>query len=971
MREPVRYCDAIRILGTGEGRVADLVDRLCAREETDLLDARTELVRFAHHALNRLDREAHRLPRRERTRRIAAAHSMVVVTAFFESLDDTELPFDLDGTTEGFAEDPGGVTDHKQLGEFVALLVLSAPPLPRVQRDTADGLARVRRFYLRRCKQLPGVLRGMPLWVELDEVHRGTVTERLGTVLANRCTRRYEELRDKLAAGFPEFGAWAGLHTARPRYGALPEVPMGLSRLQHRLQSISTGRVPSAVRGALARTHRERLDVPVSSLAPQLAGTYLPPLGLAYVTPAFRATELGPRSLAHEESWWQEQGGPREDLAEFLLGHLTAPRALLLPLVVFGPSGSGKSALVTMLAARLPESDFAAVRVDVRDLPEGALERALADRLSGALLAAGAENCDALPVLLLDGVEELGSRAGVTHSGLLAGVAAFQHARAGAASPVAVVLTCRDSTAARVRFPPGSVAIRLEDFTDAQLGAWLDTWNRINAGYLDRNGALPLDRDCLAPHLPLGRRPLFLLMMAVYDGTSNALRKLSAPLREAGLYERWLRMLADAADRRDRASAPADGDLAVRSGRIEQALLGASVLAFSMFNRGGRHADTAAVTADHTALLHWPAHFARPMDPLQLGCAVPADSWEGTARLVFSHPSLGEYLVARLVAEELAGLAEARIRDRRAVRPTPLDDAFLHALLSFTPLSVSGEVPRFLAERLRLLAPGARDELRLALAELLRAAGRHRPRVAHTGYRPLELGDAAREAAYSANLMLALVAVHGDEVPLPALFGPESSARWRALAHLWKSQLPPEQWASLVHALEVRGTDGALTVHRGSTGAGAQTDSGFTWRESALLADDATQRLLHALEPLVRLFGGDVTARDSEAASDANAVLTLSFGAADADDDALVDSFERAFTMGEALESDDRLRFQVFVLRQLRGQVHRLGARLVPVTTRHVRPIGVSKSARASVRRLAEEHNEHVAAIRDVLAGYT
>ncbi|MFC7328479.1 ATP-binding protein [Marinactinospora rubrisoli] len=1007
MREPVRYSDAIRFLGADEERVVELVDRLGDDSALDLLGARTDLVRFAHRVLNRLDREAHRLNRLERTRRIAAAHSMIVVTAFFESLDDTELPFELDGRSASLDAATTDASSPKHLGEFVALLVGSAPPLPRPQRPAADARARVRRFYARRCKQLPPVLRRMRLWGELGEAHRSAITDRLGPALTDRCLRRYEELRDKLAASFPEFGAWANLHADRGRYTGVPEATTGLTRLRHQLQSISTGTVPSVAQAALARAHRERLTAPLARLGGAGTGAHLPPLGLSYVDPRFRATEIGPGSLPHDPAWWAAATPERDDVSEFLLGHFTSPRALGVPLVVLGPTGSGKSALARMLAARLPETDFCVVRVAAGELAErdGAAE--LGERLAAATAPATGTTMagrDALPVLILDGLEEVSTLAPVSRTELLAGLAAFQRDRARAGSPVAVVVTCRDATAARVRFPTGSVAMRLADLTEEQIANWVETWNRVNLSYFDHHGVQPLDRAVLARHAALARRPLSLLLLALYDSTGNALHRLSAPLRESVLYERWLRRLADSADRADPAAtgrpAAAASDPAVRTGRIEQALLAASVLAFSMLNRGGWHVPAELVTADRDRLLDWPAHYAPPLDPVRLGCVVPAEDAAGGAppgRLAFTHPVLGEYLVARLVAEELAGLAEARMRELRAIRPSPPEDAFLYALLSFTPLSASEEVPRLLAERLRLLAPDVRDELRLVLAELLRDADRGGSHRQYADYRPVAAPLAARDAAYSANLMLALVAVHGDAVPLRELFGADAELRWRRYAHLWKSQLPPEQWAGLVHALDVRDGPDGLTVHPGraaeapAPGAppgpaavpvdrpalaaapeappSAQTDLGLVAREAALLADHATQRLLHAVQPLVRVFGGDVTARREGAPSDAHLLLTLAFGSGDADDPALVAAYERAFGLAEGLDSDERLRFSVFLLRQLRGHTHRLGARLVPLVSRHVRPIGVSRRARAAVRRLADEHNEHVGAIRDILAG--
>ncbi|GAA3744297.1 ATP-binding protein [Salinactinospora qingdaonensis] len=985
MREPVRYSDAIRFLGYDEATVLATIDGLAHETGTDLLQARTDLVRFAHRALGRLEREAHLISRWERTRRIAAAHSMIVVTAFFESLDDTELPFELDGPAAGSAT--SDVSSPTHLGEFVSLLVNSAPPLPRPQRTASDARTRVRRFYARRCRQLPPIVRRMRIWEEIDENRRSAITDRLGSALTERCLRRYEELRDKLAAGFPEFAVWAGLRNGRTREAGLAETTaVGLTRLHHQLQAISTGTVPRAPEAARARAHRERLVAPIAPLTEETAAPNLPALGVAYLDPDFRVTEVTASARLHDPQWWHHTTTARDDLPEFLLGHFTAPRSLTLPLLVVGPSGCGKSALTHVLAARLPEQDFTVVRVNGHDLAEmSAAAGAEPEECLSHALAEADRGGDALPVLIIDGLEEMATRARTSRSRLLADIARFQHDRAQRERPVAVVLTCREATAAQVRFPAGTVALRLAEFSDTQIATWVATWNRVNAGYFAHHGVNRLDLAVLAPHMDLARRPLLLFLLALYDGGGNALRKLSAPLRETMLYERWLRRLADAADRSATPSGArptgGDGDPAVRTGRIERTLLAASMMAFAMFNRDQRSVPSDVVTADRDRLVSWPARFTPPVDPTHLGCVTRSDG-----QVAFTHPALGEYLIARLVADELAELAEARVRELRAIRPSPPDDGFLRALLSFTPLSVSGEVPRFLSQRLGLLAPGVRDELRLMLADLLRerrhpGAGASRQAGHYAGYEPLPLPEAAQDAVYSANLMLALVAIHGGPVPLRELFGADGEDAWRAMTHLWKSQLPPEQWASLVHALDVRrgdategaaGQDQDLTVRPGEEAPsmpGAQSDLGLLAREAAVLADGGTQRLLHAVEPLTQTFGGDVTARPDGAASDAHLLLTLAFAATEVDDPTLVTAYERAFALAHTLDSDSRLRLSVFLLRQLRGHVHRLGARLVPLVAEHVRPLGVARRARASIRRLAEEHNEHVRAIRDVLAG--
>src|SRR5690606_24075010 len=138
---------------------------------------------------------------------------------------------------------------------------------------------------------------------------------------------------------------------------------------------------------------------------------------------------------------------------------------------------------------------------------------------------------------------------------------------------------------------------------------------------------------------------------------------------------------------------------------------------------------------------------------------------------------------------------------------------------------------------------------------------------------------------------------------------------------------------------------------------------------AALLADSGTQQLLHALSPLIRLFGGDVTARAAGEVSDAYAVLALAFTAAETSDEDLVCYYDRAFSLAAMLDSESPLRFIVFLLRHLRGTAARLAPRRVPLVARCVRPVGGTRSPRAALRRMAEQYNEHVTAIRVLLAG--
>lgn len=786
------------------------------------------------------------------------------------------------------------------------------------------------------------------------------------------------------------------------------------------LADIASGRVADERRSGLSRAYRAALHRPVLTLGEASEGLCLPTLGEAYVNPEFRVAEAVAAERLAEESWWNEQP-VRGDLEGFLAGHLTAPQAAVAPLLLLGQPGSGKSVLTQVLAARLPAEEFLVVRVMLREVAadadlqtqiEDAVRSATGESLAWPDLARSAGG--ALLVVLLDGFDELLQATGVSQTDYLKRVAAFQAREADQGRPVAVVVTSRTAVADRAQPVPGMVALQLEPFGDAHISHWLGIWNDTNAAAFAARGLLPLAPQTALAHADLASQPLLLLMLALYDADANALQRSDAHLGKAELYERLLTRFAEREIGKTGASLPA----AEFADAVERELLRLSVVAFAMFSRGRQWVSETELDADLNALLG-------PVDPqaapaglrAQLSAAqvvvgrfffvYEAQATRDNAPLKtyeFLHATFGEYLIARLITRELGDLADAAQFAASRSRPAPADDAFLHALLSFMPLTMRGTVVSFTTEHLRALPESRRDLLSTVLVGLFRGSLGPRHDTRYADYAPLALPIPARYAAYSANLVILAVLTTG-QVAGTSLFPGSSNPveDWRKLALLWRSQLPAEGWDGLIDAVTLdriwagdqrniilRPSETAeqpawapdplwdLDIGPGDEHRTRDPNSSSIWsgyldngrlrNQARFICDAGDDALIHALQPFAGDLGGAVTAFHSygpegdRAVSAANALITLWLTSGyDSTPDELAAAYNTclkilAFGFSPS-DTDTRERFRILVLRQLAADQHRVPRAMLESALVKMQEVAEDKWATegAALLRLARE----------------
>ncbi|MBT2452985.1 hypothetical protein J7F03_39365 [Streptomyces sp. ISL-43] len=794
-----------------------------------IADARGRIVGLGRDAVRDLGRRLGRAEgRSERTELLYAAHTVIVVVAWFQALGESDLPFrvdDLELTRSEQLALAGAPEPLDRGAAFAQALAAVDAPHPAPHRPFEDVTTELRHWYGGLSERFLGFVEGLRVWADLTESERTAAVRVLAAELPHRAVREYEGLYAQLAQQAPEFGFWV----AQVEHQATRDrVRLALVGVEELLSEVARSmRPPTDVAAALSRSHEAALARPVLDASSAPDGIRVPALQEMYLDPDFRVRAVAGTGGPASESWWEEVP-VRRDLTAYLAGALTSPGGVGSPLLVLGQPGAGKSVLTRILAARLPSAGFLPVRVPLRDVRaeddlqeqlEQAVRVATGERVSWPELVRSAGG--AVPVLILDGFDELLQTTGVHHSDFLIRVARFQQREAEQGRPVRALVTSRTAVADRTRYPEGLVALRLEPFRPAQIRRWLELWNDANASSFEARRLQPLPWDAIARHESLAAQPLLLTMMALYDATDNGLRRgghdNDDPLDEAELYEELLTSFARREVDKTAPGAMPDHGLAERA---EQELQRLSLVAFAQLNRRRQWVSAAELDEDLKALLgHRPTDasgFRAPLGAAEVALgrfffvqrAQSIRDGRMLSTYEFLHATFGEYLVVRLALHVLTSLLTNR--PALSVGASRVDDDLAYALLSYAPLS-SRQILRFGESMVRRLPSGERERLgRL----LVRVFHQHTTRTddPHPSYRPVESRTSSRHGVYGANLIL-MVLLLTEGVTADTLFPGSSDPgdAWHRHALLWRSSFDEQQWADFALS---------LSVHRSSAESG-------------------------------------------------------------------------------------------------------------------------------------------------------
>ncbi|MFI5897885.1 NACHT domain-containing protein [Actinoplanes sp. NPDC051513] len=518
MGREVSYEDAVKLLGGDQAKVVRLLDTLMGvgllvlvgpfRDVLGWFDAKAELGKVTERLVSGLVERRSKLGRYERTERLRAAHAVLALTAFFEAMAEAKLPVsyrDLELTA----------SEQRTLGEKGAKgrepFAGWTAPVPESAESHEDFRAVLRLYYVDLATTVEQFVGGLAVWERLGEDARNRARAAFGD-LAEAALARYDSLLGKLAADYPEVAFWAGMREHAAGRERLRVISMSVTELGAMLAPIAAGRAPDERRRGLSRAYAAALKRPVVESGEAPIGLMLPTLGEAFVPQRYRAVAVSGNAVLSNEGWW-ERLPVRDDLLRFLTCHLTSTVVARAPLLILGQPGSGKSVLTRILAAELPATDFLPVLVVLRAVsaaadPQDQIEQAIraetGERVLWPELARSADG--AMPVVILDGFDELLQATRVSQTDYLQRVAAFQRREADQGRPVAVIVTSRLSVADRAEPPEETVAVRLEPFDRNRVAAWLKVWNRTNEHWYSASGERPLDLATVMRY-PRPRRP--------------------------------------------------------------------------------------------------------------------------------------------------------------------------------------------------------------------------------------------------------------------------------------------------------------------------------------------------------------------------------------------------------------------------------------------------------------------------------
>ncbi|MFC4630120.1 NACHT domain-containing protein [Promicromonospora alba] len=854
MELPIKFESAVRLLAEQDKSLADRLWRWARIIATSVEDPAVALVSAAKE-LGELKRDVlslarsalgsktssgdDRPPRRDV---LLATHSLIVLSSFFETLDERlTRPIPILKLSE--REKLTIATESSpSRGTLKSLIEARIPyPDPSTSMDLlADNCEQ---YFVKLGEMVLRFFSGLEAWNQLSRGAREELVRELSVYIPQRARDRYEHNFARLCSLAPEYLIWTQFrqHSMLLRQIAALDESLQIEQLTESLQRVEAGmaatqrtlQILQNGSGAGRSVNIERLNeinriaangplVPVRDTSGLPVAS--PSLKDAYQSPMFRVDQHTSDARESDDSWWNERQ-LRDDFDTFITGYLCHPLSTRAPLLVLGRPGSGKSAWTRVCAATVGEGGMVGIRIALRDVsPELTIQQLIEFQLREDLGRATnwadfLESAqESIPVVLFDGLDEYLLVTGSDEVDFLTRIQDFQVKWESIGHPIIAVVTSRTVVAARSRVPGGTFVLRLESFDEKRIVRWVEAWNVYNTDSYLEAGRDPLSSAAILRQSTLAREPILLLMMALLDAHGPALDAGDRPLARSELYERLLGSFLRREAERSEQRVSSRIEIAVEE-RFTQ--LGVASLGMSARGRQGLFHEELAADLERSCMMVSDSYSQVSGDVDAATRLVEAfffihesrahlPSSGSTSQVVgryyeFVHPTFSEYLLARLVLKQLSvvpiGISDAESLER------------LEMIFGASCFSAQPEVLNFCSEIAETGAtwvdiPFALERAKPILEEtaaVTSAAGN--PALPRSGQTLQHI------AVLSANLVGVTVELTG-RVEFDTLVSKASADIWQRMAHLWAAMLPSADWFAFASRYDVVTEQGVISIRR-------------------------------------------------------------------------------------------------------------------------------------------------------------
>jgi hypothetical protein len=225
MRRQLSYADAVKLLEPVDSKVIEALGNIASGallataalglpQALTLLEAREQVTELGQKLVHSLSEKLSGRARYSRTVKLVAAHSVIVVTAFFDALAKIQFPFDLTWERGDQLAITTGSPQGSSASAWVKSLTQAGIPVPAPQVPFEDTIESVTSYYHILFKQLISFLQGLAAWGNANSAER-TEFIRSEYPVIKVAVQKYEELYRRLAADCPEFFFWANLQDHR------------------------------------------------------------------------------------------------------------------------------------------------------------------------------------------------------------------------------------------------------------------------------------------------------------------------------------------------------------------------------------------------------------------------------------------------------------------------------------------------------------------------------------------------------------------------------------------------------------------------------------------------------------------------------------------------------------------------------------------------------------------------------------